>query len=88
MGGDPLQVLRPIRTPVVEAEIVFPIKKFTLRRTTGLLALWLLCVLMPPVALLFGCVYGAIEGAAHGMVKAIIETHRDLTRWWRMFNQR
>ena len=85
--AEPLQVFRQDRKPVVEAEIVFPIKRFTLRRTMGLVLFWLLCVLMPPLALVVCGVYGAIEGTAKGLVKGIVETHRDLTRWWRMFDK-
>lgn len=85
--GEPLQVFRQGRQPVVEAEIVFPIKRFTVRRTMGLVLFWALCVLMPPLALLVHGIYGAIDGMAKGLVKGIVETHRDLTRWWRMFDK-
>jgi hypothetical protein len=76
-----LEVDRQIR---LESE--WPSKPFTLRRCARLVTLWCMCIIMPPVVILAGAFYGAIVGTADGAMQGLREVHRDLVRWWNIFD--
>ena len=75
-----LKVVPPKPEPVDR-----PLKPLTLRRFTGLLALWLVGVLMFPLALGLGALTGAIAGAGAGVYRQLEAMRKDVARWWRQY---
>ncbi len=57
----------------------------SLRRIVVLVTWWLMCIILPPLAILASAIYASIEGCAGGARKGLQESRRALLKWWSMF---
>jgi predicted alpha/beta hydrolase len=55
-------------------------KKLTLRRGAGLMALWLMSVVLVPLFAIVGASMGAIKGTGIGLHEGVMEAWRTLVR--------
>jgi len=79
-------MIQPIRNVQIEQEnpnwITSP---WTLRKSFALVLWWIMCLLLPPFAIIAGAIVGLIYGCASGMLRGLVESYIELRRWWDMF---
>jgi hypothetical protein len=81
--GQALQIAaRSAKTPAERSEPRWLTGKFTLRRATGLAALWFAVAALVPFFIAVGAVMGVITGMGKGMADGAREAYRTLQRCW------
>lgn len=73
-------MITSITTPL--HELTYEKVRVQLSQALGMAAWWMLCVVVPVVAITFGAIYGCIVGTASGAAAGITESKADLERWW------
>jgi hypothetical protein len=78
----------PIRLEAAERQArrdaEWPSKPLTVRHFMMCVLLWLLCIFLPPFAVLAGLMYGIIKGAAEGVYDGVRESYSGIMKWWRI----